>query len=177
MASTKPLLVNSYLRQLWDRQGTDLLITAGSPPLLRIDGVLQAVEGEKSLEPKDTESLALNLLANEQATEFIHGKEIDFSFNWEGKARFRGNAFHQRGSVAVSLRLIPFEIPGFKELGLPPAVDDLVRLPQGLILMTGPTGAGKSTTQASMIDWINENRALHVLTIEDPIEYLHQHKR
>ena len=104
-------------------------------------------------------------------------KEVDFSFSWQDKARFRGNAFHQQGGFALSLRMIPNRIPSFEELALPDAIERFARLPQGLVLVTGPTGSGKSTTLASIIDYINTNRSCHILTIEDPIEYVHSHKR
>lgn len=173
----RALPIDRYLAALWDAKGTDLLLTAGSPPLLRVDDEMRPVEGEPVLTATAVEKIVIGSLSEAQAAELRTGREIDFSFNWQDKARFRGNAFHQRRSLAVALRLIPFAIPSFEELGLPPAVEQLVTKPSGLILVTGPTGAGKSTTQASMIDYINERAARHILTIEDPIEYLHHHKR
>ncbi|HEY8203071.1 MAG TPA: PilT/PilU family type 4a pilus ATPase, partial [Actinomycetota bacterium] len=127
--------------------------------------------------PEDLERMMQGILTETQAAEFTQVKEIDFSFNWKGLARFRANAFHQRGSMGLALRLIPYRIPSFDELGLPPTVERFVKASQGLVLVTGPTGSGKSTTLAAMIDWINANRALHIVTIEDPIEYTHRHKR
>jgi len=144
---------------------------------VRVDGELTPIEGEATLGPDDTEKLVLSALGPETAERLRAGKEVDFSFNWKGMARFRGNAFHQRGSMALALRLIPFRIPDFEELGLPPIVENFVKLPQGLVLVTGPTGAGKSTTLASMIEYINQHRACHIVTIEDPIEYVHHHRR
>jgi twitching motility protein PilT len=117
------------------------------------------------------------LLGDAYWARFVAEREVDFAFSWQGLARFRGNAFHQKETVALALRLIPVRIPSFDELGLPPIVEHLVTLPQGFVLVTGPTGAGKSTTLASMIDAINEQRACHIVTIEDPIEYVHEHKR
>jgi len=110
------------------------------------------------------------------AKRFAKEKQVDFAFSWEGKARLRGNTFRQRGSAAVALRMIPFAIPSFEDLGLPPVAEQWAKLPQGFIMVTGPTGSGKSTTLASILDKINENRAVHILTIEDPIEYVHQNK-
>src|SRR5438067_1339867 len=172
-----PTKIESYLDELWERKGTDLLVTAGAPPLVRVDGELTPIEGATTLGSTDTEKLVLSALGEDTAERFRAGKEVDFSFNWKGMARFRGNAFHQRGSMALALRLIPFRIPDFEELGLPPVVEHFVKLPQGLVLVTGPTGAGKSTTLASMIEYINQHRACHIVTIEDPIEYVHHHRR
>ena len=168
--------LSDYLQQLWDLKGTDLLITAGSAPLVRIDQKLQPLEGEPVLRPNDTEKLILGTLAESQASELAHRKEIDFSFNWEGLARFRGNAFHQRDSLAMALRLIPLEIPTMDDLGLPEVVRSMATAPSGMVLFTGPTGSGKSTTQAALIEHINSTRPCHIITIEDPLEYLHHHK-
>jgi twitching motility protein PilT len=169
--------LDPLLDDMWERGATDLLITVGAPPLVRVDGQMSPLADREPLRPADAKHLILGMLSADQARQLGEGKEIDFSFNWKGLARFRANAFHQRHSLALSLRLIPFRIPDFAELGLPPIVEDFVKLPQGLVLMTGPTGSGKSTTQAAMIDWINTNRACHIVTIEDPIEYLHEHKK
>jgi twitching motility protein PilT len=169
------MAIDNYLNELWDAKGTDLLLTVGAPPLVRVDEEIRALD-EPVLKSSDVERLVLGSLTETMAEQLKEHKEIDFSFNWQGKARFRGNAFYQRRSMAMALRLIPFAIPTFEELGLPPIVEKMVQQPSGLILVTGPTGAGKSTTQASMIDFINERASCHILTIEDPIEYLHQHK-
>jgi len=168
--------VEQLLQELWKRQATDLLITVGSPPLLRIDGALVPMD-QPALDIDATEKIVLAVLGGDLAEEFEVAKEVDFSFGWNNLARFRGNAFHQRGAATLALRLIPYHIPTFDELGLPQIANDLVRLPHGLVLITGPTGSGKSTTLASMIDAINRERACHILTIEDPIEYVHEHKR
>jgi len=168
--------VERYLREMWDQGATDLLITAGAPPLIRVDGSLLPISGVTSLTSADTESVVTELVGSDLLQRLKDTKEIDFSFGWDDKARLRGNAFHQRGAISLALRIIPSKIPTFEELGLPAVVDRLVRLPQGLVLVTGPTGAGKSTTLASMIDWINEHRMCHIVTIEDPIEYVYEHK-
>ena len=177
MARANPEPIDALLQTLWDRGGTDLLLTVGAPPMLRIDGLMQRVEGADPLTPEEIEGLMKAILTESQLQELLGSKEIDFSFDWKEHARFRANAFHQRGYMALALRLIPFRIPGFAELGLPAAVESLVKAPYGLILVTGPTGSGKSTTLAAMIDWINSNKALHIVTIEDPIEYTHDHKK
>ncbi len=168
--------IDHLLRELWHREATDLLITAGAPPLVRIDGSLHPVGDEQKLSAAETTKLVTAVLGSELAERLEREREVDFSFQWGDEARFRANAFHQRGSISMALRLIPFEIPTFEQLGLPPIVDQLVELPQGLVLVTGPTGSGKSTTLASMIDVINERRASHIITIEDPIEYVHHHR-
>jgi twitching motility protein PilT len=176
MAESDRVLLDDCLRELFRRKGSDLLLTAGSPPLLRIDGELVALD-EPSLTADDTSALLETLLDGEMLERFRAEMELDFSFGREGLSRFRVNAFHQRGAVAIALRVIPFDIPSFAELDLPPIFERLVKLPQGLILVTGPTGSGKSTTLASIVDRINQERACHIVTIEDPVEYLHQHKR
>jgi twitching motility protein PilT len=167
--------VEPLLQALWDLGGTDLLLTAGTYPLIRVDGGLRPA-GPDRLTAQDTERMARDLLPDKQWGEFESGTELDFSFSWHSTARIRGNAFRQKDCVALALRMIPREIPSFDDLGLPPAVRSFGRLGQGLVLVTGPTGSGKSTTLASIIDWINANRAVHVITIEDPIEYVHDHK-
>jgi twitching motility protein PilT len=168
--------IEEYLEVLWDREGTDLLVTAESPMRIRVDGALTPLEGAAVLSEADTSALVLQVLGHALGDELAARKEVDFSFSWGDRARFRGNAFHQQGGYAMALRMIPFHIPSFAELGLPHAVDDFARLPQGLVLVTGPTGSGKSTTLASIIDFINTYRPCHILTIEDPIEYVHTHK-
>ena len=177
MAGGSPDSIGPLLQELWRLGGSDLLLTAGAPPLARVDGALQPLDGHGSLDAPTVEKLIRGTLTAELAADFHRDKEVDFSFSWENAARFRANAFLQRGSPAIALRLIPYRIPTFAELGLPPVVQRLVNLNQGLIFVTGPTGSGKSTTLASMIDYINEHRACHILTIEDPIEYVHRHKR
>ena len=161
----------SLLGQLMDARGTDLHIGVATLPQIRVDGDLRPVADAKPMTPEDTRAIIRGLLSDEQWETFSSGGEIDFSFSWRDQARIRGNAFHQRGSASVALRLMPWQIPSFDALGLPPAVRGFAQLKQGLVLVTGPTGSGKSTTLAAMIDWINENRPVHILTIEDPIEY------
>jgi twitching motility protein PilT len=168
--------IDPYLRELWRRQASDLLLTARTPPLLRIDGHLEPLPGAPALDAADLEHIVPTVLGSELAARFVAEKEVDFSFEWTEDARFRANAFHQRATPALSLRLIPYRIPTLDDIGLPEIVNDLIQLPQGLILVTGPTGSGKSTTLASMIDAINEDRACHIITIEDPIEYVYEHK-
>jgi twitching motility protein PilT len=170
-------LVDPYLHELWDRNATDLLITVGAPPLMRIDGALTPIPGNAAFTPEDTERIVYGLLGEELTRQLEIDREVDFSFSWADRGRLRANAFHQQGNVALALRLIPFEIPTFEELGLPAIIERLVSLPQGLVLVTGPTGSGKSTTLASMINEINHRRACHILTIEDPIEYIYAHGR
>jgi twitching motility protein PilT len=175
MAEVNTALIDGYLRTLWDRHGTDVLLVAGAPPLMRLDGAIVPLS-DQDLRPEDTKHIVRGVLAGELWDSFTEERELDFSFNWDGQARFRANAYHQRGSVALSLRLIPYRIPSFDDLGLPPVLRDWVDLPQGLVLVTGPTGSGKSTTLAAMIDAINKHRRCHVITIEDPIEYVHRHQ-
>jgi twitching motility protein PilT len=177
--------IDAMLQQVWDDKGTDLLLTAGAPPLVRIDGELQPLrlrdkdKGKEPapLAPDDVETLVRQALTPAQYGKLGEDKEVDFSFTFGGVARFRGSAFRQRGTAAVTLRLIPLRIPTAGELGLPEVAVQLAQRPSGLVLVTGPTGSGKSTTLAALIDHINQTRACHVLTIEEPIEYLHKHGR
>ena len=176
MAEITPTEIEPFLWQLWEAKGTDLLFTVDLPPMLRVDGVMRPAAGAAPLTREDTERIVRSLLPAESSEEFIREKDADFSFGWEERARFRANAFVQRGAMGLSLRLIPFRIPSFEELGLPEVMERWVRVPRGLVIATGPTGAGKSTTLASIVDRINQNRACHIITIEDPIEYVHKHK-
>jgi twitching motility protein PilT len=169
--------LDSLVATLWQARGTDLLLTAGASPLIRVDGDLQPVHDTPVLSGTDTEQAAMLLLSDKQRAVFDTGSEVDFSFSWRGTARIRGNAFRQRGEVAVALRIIPRAIPSFDDIRLPASVRGFAALRQGLVFVTGPTGSGKSTTLASIIDAVNMTRALHILTIEDPIEYMHDHKR
>ncbi|GAB4008382.1 type IV pilus twitching motility protein PilT [Nocardioides ultimimeridianus] len=168
--------VDHLLDVLWQAKGTDLLLTAGLPPMIRVDGELRPVADARVLTGDDTEGLLGQVLTPEQASHWEEAHEYDFSFSWHEHARIRGNAFTQRGLTAVALRMIPRVIPSPDQLGLPAALRELSLRHQGLILMTGPTGSGKSTTLASLIDHINTNRGAHIITIEDPIEYVHDHK-
>jgi len=169
--------VDLLLEELWNAGGTDLLLTAGMPPQIRVHGDLHSVHGESVLTRDDTDNLLAEVLTVEQAAEWSTKHEHDFSFSWRDEARIRGNAFTQRDDTAVALRMIPRQIPTMDELGLPPVLYDFAGKHQGLVLVTGPTGSGKSTTLAATIDQINTNRACHIITIEDPIEYVHDHKR
>jgi len=164
------------LRMMIEKTASDLHITTGSPPRLRIDGKLVNVD-HPSLTPPDTKALCYSILTDAQKHKYEENNELDLSFGVKGLSRFRANIFMQRGAVAGAFRTIPFEIRGFKELGLPEFTNDLVKRPRGLILVTGPTGSGKSTTLAAMLDKINLDRSEHIITIEDPIEYLHPHKK
>jgi len=169
--------IEPWLEELWSTNGTDLLITAGAPPLLRVDGQIQPVKGEEPLSAARAERIVMAVMGDDLVVKFDEQREIDFAFSWRNQARLRCNAFHQRDTCALALRVIPYEIPGFNELGIPPAVERLVNLPMGLVVVTGPTGSGKSTTLAAMIDYINRHRACHIVTIEDPIEYVHGNHR
>ncbi len=164
------------LKTMIEKTASDLHITTGSPPRLRIDGKLASID-HPQLTPADTKALCYSILTDAQKHKFEEFNELDLSFGVKGLSRFRGNIFMQRGAVAGAFRTIPFEIRGFKELGLPEITADLVKRPRGLVLVTGPTGCGKSTTLAAMIDKINTERSEHIITVEDPIEYLHPHKK
>jgi twitching motility protein PilT len=163
------------LKKTVELQGSDLHITISTPPQVRVHGHLQRLEGA-DLTPSDTKALTYSVLTDSQKKRFEESLELDFSFGIKGLARFRCNMFNQRGAVAAVYRLIPEKIRSFQELGLPPVLAALSERPRGLVLVTGPTGSGKSTTLAAMIDKINQERKDHILTIEDPIEYIHPHK-
>jgi len=169
--------IDGLLDALWRAGGTDLLLTAGLAPQFRVHGDLSAVPGEATLSGADTEALLAEVLSPAQFSAFDSQHEYDFSFSWRTDARIRGNAFTQRDQTTVALRMIPRQIPTMEQLRLPPVLGGFTRQHQGLVLVTGPTGSGKSTTLAAMIDQINTHRACHILTIEDPIEYVHEHKR
>ena len=169
--------IDTYLESMWALGGTDLHLTAGAPPLVRLDGRLFPLPDQPALRAEETAQLILGVLTDDLSSQFRREKEVDFSFSWHGQTRFRANVYYQQGTMAMALRAIPYRIPTMEELGLPPIMEHFAHLPQGLILVTGPTGSGKSTTQASVIDFINQNRECHILTIEDPIEYVHSHKR
>ncbi|HZQ57469.1 MAG TPA: PilT/PilU family type 4a pilus ATPase [Acidimicrobiales bacterium] len=168
--------IDDLLEVVWDRKATDLLLTAGSPPLIRVDGTMSAIDGRAALTPDDTERVVAGVIGDALA-ELRKERELDFAFGWRELARFRANAFFERGAMTLSVRKIPLEIPTLGEIRLPAVVEEFLSMPQGLVLVTGPTGAGKSTTLASMLDWINAHRATHIVTIEDPIEYIHRHKK
>ena len=167
--------LHQLLKAMVEKGASDLHLTTGSPPQLRVDGELIPLK-VPPLTPVETKQLAYSILTDAQKHRFEEDNELDLSFGVKNLARFRANFFLQRGAVAAAFRIIPFKILTFNELGLPQVVADLSRKPRGLILVTGPTGAGKSTTLASIIDKINTDRHEHILTIEDPIEFLHPHK-
>src|SRR5690349_16543933 len=158
------------------KRASDLHLTAGVPPEYRIDGSIQPTEHEV-LTPETTAQLAYSVMSDEQRKKFETTKELDFSFGIKGLSRFRSNVYLQRGVVSMAIRQIPYEILPMEKLGLPPIVREFTNRQKGMILVTGPTGSGKSTTLAAMLDKINSNRRSHIITIEDPIEYIHQHKK
>ncbi len=158
------------------RGASDLHITTGSPPQMRINGKLSPVSSNE-LTAADTKQMCYSILTESQKHRFEEENELDLSFGIKGLSRFRANIFVQRGAVCAAIRSIPFQIRSFEELGLPPVVKELVKKPRGLVLVTGPTGSGKSTTLATMIDMINSEREEHIVTIEDPVEFIHTHKK
>jgi twitching motility protein PilT len=169
--------IDPWLDEVWNARGTDLLLTAGTPPLIRVDGDMRPVTGGETLSVERVRQLVQDVVGEENLARYTEEREIDFAFSWKEQARLRCNAFHQREACALALRIIPYEIPGFHDLGIPPVVERLVNLPMGLVIVTGPTGSGKSTTLAAMLDYINKRRRCHIVTIEDPIEYVHEHQR
>jgi twitching motility protein PilT len=168
--------LHQLLRAMIEKGASDMHITTGSPPLLRVDGAIVPLK-LPPLSPVDTKQLCYSVLTEEQKIQFEKNKELDLSFGVKNLSRYRANIFMQRGAVSGAFRSIPFKILSFDELGLPPVVAALANKPRGLILVTGPTGSGKSTTLASIIDKINSETRQHIMTVEDPIEYLHPHKR
>jgi len=169
--------LSELLKRMVESGGSDLHITTNSPPRVRVHGELKPLEDLPSLGPAETKQLAYSILTDAQKHRFEEHLELDFSFGIQNMARFRGNLFNQRGAVAGVFRVIPFEIKSCDQLGLPQVVRKLCEKPRGLILVTGPTGSGKSTTLATMLDLINQTRFEHLLTIEDPIEFIHPHKK
>jgi twitching motility protein PilT len=168
--------LRQLLEEMIERDASDLHITAGDRPKLRIDGDITDSNADIVLSPKDTLQLAYSILTENQKKRFEVEDELDFSFGIQNLARFRGNCFKQRGCVSLVIRQIPFNIRTFDELGLSPAVAKMAEKPRGLVLVTGPTGSGKSTTLAAMIDKINRERRGHIITVEDPIEFIHRHQ-
>ncbi|KPK34640.1 MAG: twitching motility protein pilT [Nitrospira bacterium SG8_35_1] len=163
------------LEQMLEKGASDLHISTGSPPRVRVDGKLIPLN-EEPINPSETKALCYSILTDTQKHKFEEKNELDLSFGVKGLSRFRANIFMQRGAVSGAFRMIPYEVKSFKELGLPNVLNDLSKKPSGLILVTGPTGCGKSSTLAAMIDKINRERHEHIITVEDPIEYLHTHK-
>lgn len=165
----------NLLKIMIERQATDLHITTGTHPHVRVHGQITPIKEVPPLTPKETKQLAYSVLTDTQKHTFEEKKELDFSFGVRGLSRFRANIYSQRSAVAIAIRTIPFRIMGFDELGLPRVISEFCKKPKGLILVTGPTGCGKSTTLAAIIDKINRETHKHIITIEDPIEYLHHH--
>lgn len=170
-----PPTLNELLKTMVDEGASDLHVTTNTPPQIRIDGKLKPLKYEP-MSPSQSKQLAYSILTDNQKHRLEENLEIDFSFGIKGLARFRANVFHQRGAIGAAFRQIPYEIRGFRELGLPQVVEKISEKPRGLVLVTGPTGSGKSTTLAAMIDKVNRERHEHIITIEDPVEYLHSHK-
>ncbi len=165
------------LLEVIDRRASDLHITAGAPPTVRVRGRLVPMEGFPVLTPNDTREIVYSILSEGQRQKFENNWQLDFAYQIPGRARFRVNAYMQRSAVGAALRLIPFDVVPLERLGLPAAVAEFANRPRGLVLVTGPTGSGKSTTLASLIDVINATREEHIMTVEDPIEFLHSHKK
>ncbi len=170
------LVLDRWIGALWREQGTDLIVASSIAPRIRVDRQLRSLDepppGESGLYSVLQATLSARLLQ-----QLEREQDVDFSFSWRSRARLRGNAFYQRGELTLAMRIIPLRIPSFEELGVPAVVRSLADRERGLVLVTGPTGSGKSTTLAALIDWINRERALHILTLEDPIEYVHEHVR
>jgi twitching motility protein PilT len=170
------LNLRSLLEEMLSRDASDLHLTAGERPKLRVDGEIVNASVDQVMSPKDTLSLAYSVLTETQKKRFEQEDELDFSFGIQNLARFRGNVFKQRGCVSMVVRMIPFNVKTFEELKLPAITAKLAERPRGLVLVTGPTGSGKSTTLAAMIDKINRERRGHIITVEDPIEFIHKHQ-
>ncbi|HSG09153.1 MAG TPA: PilT/PilU family type 4a pilus ATPase, partial [Longimicrobiales bacterium] len=164
------------LQEMIQRGASDLHITVGNPAKFRVDGDLVNSKINQVLTPKDSLSLAYSILTENQKKRFETEDELDFSFGVQNLSRFRGNVYKQRGCVAMAIRQIPYEIISIEKLGLPPIINKLAERPRGLVLVTGPTGSGKSTTLAAMVDKVNRERKGHIITIEDPIEFIHRHQ-
>lgn len=169
--------IELLLEDVVKKKASDLHLQVGLPPILRIDGVLSPVPGAPVLNEQLVETLVFSLLDEDQKQILLRDKEFDFSFAFGTLGRFRVNAFHERGNMAAAMRLIPNEIKAVEQLGLPKVLNNFTNYPRGLVLITGPTGSGKSTTLAAMIEKINNERATHIITVEDPIEYTHESKK
>ncbi len=171
------LNLRALLEEMLSRDASDLHLSAGERPKLRVDGEITNASVDQVLSPKDTLTLAYSVLTETQKKRFEQEDELDFSFGIQNLARFRGNVFKQRGCVSMVVRMIPFNVKTFEELHLPAITAKLAEKPRGLVLVTGPTGSGKSTTLAAMIDKINRERNAHIITVEDPIEFIHKHQK
>jgi len=170
------MLIERYLEALSERAGSDLLLQPGSPPMIRVEGALMALE-HPDLSSEFTRAVVAELVTPEMLRSLDAGRQLDFAIQWREGARLRANAFYQRDTISVAMRMLPRQIPTLDELGLPHAAQEFCELPRGLVLVTGPTGSGKSTTLAAMIESINQRRPCHIITIEDPIEYIHTNAR
>ncbi len=171
------LRIETLLEEVVRRNASDLHLQFGLPPILRIDGALTPIVGARSLDMQTLQEIIFATLDEDQKKIFLKDKEFDYSFAFGDVARFRVNIFHERGKMAAAFRLIPSKIQSISELGLPPVIETFANYPRGLVLITGPTGSGKSTTLAALIDKINSDKSMHIITIEDPIEFTHQSRR
>jgi twitching motility protein PilT len=169
--------IDELLERMVEANASDLHVTTGTPPAIRVRGEVERLEGFDALSGEETQQLLYRILSSEQQKNFELNRQLDFSYSIPGLARFRVNVYFQRESIGAAFRLIPTELKTLEELGIPDSLHVLAEKPRGLVLVTGPTGSGKSTTLAAIIDEINRNRSEHILTIEDPIEFLHRHKR
>jgi twitching motility protein PilT len=169
--------LSAFLEEVIEIGASDLHLTGGIPPTIRVNGQLRPIRGYRPLKPTDLQELLYSILSQKQRETFEENLELDVSYSLPGKARFRVNVFRQRDAIGSVMRLIPYEIKSIDDLGLPPAVKEFAKLRRGLVLVTGITGSGKSTTLAGLIDIINSSRAEHIMTVEDPIEFLHRHKK
>ena len=171
------LRIEILLEQVIKHKASDLHLQVGLPPMLRVDGTLVPVQAIDPLNEEAVETLVFSILDEDQKQILLKDKEFDFSFAFGDLGRFRVNAFHERGNLAAAMRLIPNEILTVEQLGLPPVINKFADYQRGLVLITGPTGSGKSTTLAALVNKINTERAVHIITIEDPIEFTHRHKK
>src|ERR687888_474274 len=169
--------IDELLEHMVERNASDLHVTTGAPPVIRVRGEVQRLEGYDPLSPEDTQQLLYRILSSEQQKQFELKRQLDFSHSIPGLARFRVNVYFQRESIGAAFRLIPAELKTLEELGIPSSLHQLAEMPRGIVLVTGPTGSGKSTTLAALIDEINRNRSEHILTIEPPLDSPHRHKR
>ncbi len=175
--ATESLKIEKLLEEVVRQDASDLHLTVGVPPMLRVDGSLKAVANTNPLTSAEVEKLIFSVVDDIQKDILLKDMEVDFSFAFGDIARFRANAYHQKGNLALALRLIPTKIRSLEELGLPKVSNQFTDLPRGLVLVTGPTGSGKSTTLAAMVDAINKEKSLHIITVEDPIEYTHKNQK
>src|SRR5436309_15289729 len=169
--------IDELLEHMVERNASDLHVTTGTPPVIRVRGEVERLDGYEPLTPEETQQLLYRILSSEQQKQLELKRQLDFSHSIPGLARFRVNVYFQRESLGAAFRLIPTELKTLEELGIPGSLHQLAEKPRGLVLVTGPTGSGKSTTLAAMIDEINRNREEHILTIEDPIEFVHSNKK